>query len=195
MIIELKLQDDKLDQRSSKRLTAFIVEKNFGGITTGKPEDKLGIRGSNTCEVHFENTVVPFENVIGEVGQGFKIAVNILNSGRFSMGSAGAGKKFEAPPTANLDKPARWKLKLDFCTTGFLKELIASTTEHAINRKQFGKSLTEFELIREKLAQMTISTYVMESMAYLTAGLIDSNDYVDCAVEAAIVKVVALPRK
>ena len=83
-----------MDKRSSKRLTAFLVEKSFGGITTGKPEDKLGIRGSNTCEVHFENTVVPTENIIGSVGEGFKVAVNILNSGRFSMGSAGAGKMF-----------------------------------------------------------------------------------------------------
>jgi len=74
-------------------MTAFAVERSFGGVTNGKPEDKLGIRGSNTCEVHFENTPVPVENVIGGVGNGFKVAVNILNSGRFSMGSAGAGLK------------------------------------------------------------------------------------------------------
>lgn len=76
---------------SSKRMTAFAVERSFGGITSGKPEDKLGIRGSNTTEVHFDSTHVPVENVIGGVGNGFKVAVNILNSGRFSMGSSGAG--------------------------------------------------------------------------------------------------------
>ncbi|KAM6060334.1 complex I assembly factor ACAD9, mitochondrial isoform 2-T2 [Theristicus caerulescens] len=79
------------DGQLKDKITAFIVERDFGGVTHGKPEDKLGIRGSNTCEVHFENTKVPIENVIGEVGGGFKVAMNILNSGRFSMGSASAG--------------------------------------------------------------------------------------------------------
>jgi len=77
--------------KSHKKITAFLVERKFGGITSGKPEDKLGIRGSNTTELHFDQTPVPVENVLGEVGGGFKIAVNILNSGRFSMGSASAG--------------------------------------------------------------------------------------------------------
>uniref|UniRef100_A0A9J7ZI01 Acyl-CoA dehydrogenase family, member 9 n=2 Tax=Cyprinus carpio TaxID=7962 RepID=A0A9J7ZI01_CYPCA len=81
---------DKDGQKKDK-ITAFIVERAFGGITSGKPEDKLGIRGSNTCEITFEDTKVPIENVIGEVGGGFKVAMNILNNGRFSMGSAGAG--------------------------------------------------------------------------------------------------------
>jgi len=77
--------------KSSKAITAFIVERKFGGVTNGKPEDKHGIRGSNTAEVHFENVKIPAENVLGQEGDGFKIAMNILNSGRFSMGSAGAG--------------------------------------------------------------------------------------------------------
>lgn len=154
--------DDQVDKKSSRRLTAFAVERTFGGITNGKAEDKLGIRGSNTCEVYFENTPVPIENVIGEIGDGFKVAVNILNSGRFSMGSAGAG---------------------------ILKRLISLSTDHAINRQQFGKPLAEFGIIREKLARITVATYVMESMAYLTAGQLDSCKYIDCSVEAAIVKV------
>lgn len=143
-------------------ITAFLVERDFGGVSSGKPEDKLGIRGSNTCEVTFENTPVPLENVLGEVGDGFKIAMNILNSGRFSMGSSSAG---------------------------ILKKLIGQTTEHAINRQQFGKPLSEFELIQEKIAKMTALTYTMESMAYLTAGMLDSYENPDCAIEAAIVKV------
>ncbi|XP_045440119.1 complex I assembly factor ACAD9, mitochondrial isoform X4 [Pipistrellus kuhlii] len=103
------------------KMTAFIVERDFGGVTNGKPEDKLGIRGSNTCEVHFENTKVPIENVLGEVGGGFKVAMNILNSGRFSMGSAVAG---------------------------MLKKLIEMTAEYACTRKQFNRSLSEFGLIQ-----------------------------------------------
>jgi acyl-CoA dehydrogenase family protein 9 len=84
-----------VSENSPKKMTAFLVERKFGGITSGKPEDKLGIRGSNTSEVHFENVVVPTENVLGEVGNGFKVAVNILNSGRFSMGSAVAGTLYD----------------------------------------------------------------------------------------------------
>lgn len=144
------------------KITAFIVERAFGGITNGKPEDKLGIRGSNTCEVHFENTKVPLENVIGEVGGGFKVAMNILNSGRFSMGSASAG---------------------------MLKKLIEMTAEYACTRKQFNKKLSEFGLIQEKFALMARKAYVMESMAYLTAGMMDRPGIPDCSVEAAMVKV------
>ncbi|XP_052586835.1 complex I assembly factor ACAD9, mitochondrial isoform X2 [Peromyscus californicus insignis] len=144
------------------KITAFIVERDFGGITNGKPEDKLGIRGSNTCEVHFENTRVPVENVLGEVGGGFKVAMNILNSGRFSMGSVVAG---------------------------MLKKLIELTAEYACTRKQFSRNLSEFGLIQEKFALMAQKAYVMESMAYLTAGMLDQPGFPDCSIEAAMVKV------
>lgn len=80
-----------MSSKNPKRITAFAVERSFGGVSNGKPEDKHGIRGSNTCEVYFEDCKVPVENVIGQVGDGFKVAVNILNSGRFSMGSSCAG--------------------------------------------------------------------------------------------------------
>nr|XP_048285835.1 complex I assembly factor ACAD9, mitochondrial isoform X2 [Myodes glareolus] len=144
------------------KITAFIVERDFGGITNGKPEEKLGIRGSNTCEVHFENTRVPVENVLGEVGGGFKVAMNILNSGRFSMGSVVAG---------------------------MLKKLIELTAEYACTRKQFNRNLSEFGLIQEKFALMAQKAYVMESMAYLTAGMLDEPGFPDCSIEAAMVKV------
>ncbi|NXJ23863.1 ACAD9 dehydrogenase, partial [Dicrurus megarhynchus] len=152
---------DKEGQVKDK-ITAFIVERDFGGVTHGKPEDKLGIRGSNTCEVHFENTKVPIENVIGEVGGGFKVAMNILNSGRFSMGSASAG---------------------------MIKKLIEMTSEYACTRKQFNKKLSQFGLIQEKFSLMAVKAYVMESMAYLTAGMMDRPGFPDCSVEAAMVKV------
>uniref|UniRef100_A0A7N9CYY1 Complex I assembly factor ACAD9, mitochondrial n=1 Tax=Macaca fascicularis TaxID=9541 RepID=A0A7N9CYY1_MACFA len=147
------------------KITAFIVERDFGGVTNGKPEDKLGIRGSNSvsaCEVHFENTKVPVENILGEVGGGFKVAMNILNSGRFSMGSAVAG---------------------------MLKRLIEMTAEYACTRKQFNKRLSEFGLIQEKFALMAQKAYVMESMTYLTAGMLDQPGFPDCSIEAAMVKV------
>uniref|UniRef100_A0A8C3S819 Complex I assembly factor ACAD9, mitochondrial n=2 Tax=Chelydra serpentina TaxID=8475 RepID=A0A8C3S819_CHESE len=150
------------DGTKKDKISAFIVERAFGGVTNGKPEDKLGIRGSNTCEVHFENTKVPVENVIGEVGGGFKVAMNILNSGRFSMGSASAG---------------------------MIKKLIEMTAEYACTRKQFNKKLSDFGLIQEKFTLMAVKAYVMESMAYLTAGMMDRPGVPDCSVEAAMVKV------
>uniref|UniRef100_A0A667ZVB6 Acyl-CoA dehydrogenase family, member 9 n=1 Tax=Myripristis murdjan TaxID=586833 RepID=A0A667ZVB6_9TELE len=143
------------------KISAFIVERAYGGIISGKPEDKLGIRGSNTCEVAFDNVPVPVENVIGEVGAGFKVAMNILNSGRFSMGSAGAG---------------------------MIKKLIGKDF-YAATRKQFNRKLSEFGMIQEKFAVMAMNAFVMESMAYLTAGMMDRPGVPDCSLEAAMVKV------
>ncbi|XP_023133942.2 complex I assembly factor ACAD9, mitochondrial [Amphiprion ocellaris] len=151
-----------VDGEKKDKISAFIVERAFGGVTSGKPEDKLGIRGSNTCEVSFDNVPVPLENVIGEVGGGFKIAMNILNSGRFSMGSSSAG---------------------------MIKKLIELTSEYAASRKQFNKSLSEFGMIQEKFAMMALNAFVMESMAYLTAGMMDKPGLPDCSLEAAMVKV------
>ncbi|XP_019724295.1 complex I assembly factor ACAD9, mitochondrial [Hippocampus comes] len=144
------------------KISAFIVERAFGGIVSGKPEDKLGIRGSNTCEVSFDNVPVPLENVLGEIGDGFKIAMNILNSGRFSMGSSSAG---------------------------MIKKLIELTSEYAATRKQFNKRLSEFGMIQEKFAVMALNAFVMESMAYLTSGMMDRPGLPDCSLEAAVVKV------
>ncbi|XP_042354069.1 complex I assembly factor ACAD9, mitochondrial [Plectropomus leopardus] len=152
----------EVDGVKKDKISAFIVERAFGGITSGKPEDKLGIRGSNTCEVSFDNVPVPVENVIGEIGGGFKIAMNILNSGRFSMGSSSAG---------------------------MIKKLIELTSEYAATRKQFNKSLGEFGMIQEKFALMSLNAFVMESMAYLTAGMMDRPGLPDCSLEAAMVKV------
>lgn len=77
-----------IDSRGNKKdkLTAFIVERGFGGVTSGQPENKLGIHASNTTEVFFEDVKIPVENVLGEEGEGFKMAVNILNNGRFGLG-------------------------------------------------------------------------------------------------------------
>ena len=76
---------DKKSGKTVEKVTAFIVERAFGGVSHGPPEKKMGIKCSNTAEVIFENTPVPVENVIGEVGEGFKVAMQILNNGRFGM--------------------------------------------------------------------------------------------------------------
>lgn len=162
MTVFAKTAEVQVNGEVKDKVTAFIVEREFGGVISGTPEDKMGIRGSNTCEVFFDNTPVPVENVLGEVGGGFKVAMNILNSGRFSMGSSGAG---------------------------ILKRLIGWAVEHATTRKQFGRHLSDFAMIKEKFASMSVTVYAMESMAYLTAGALDSQEDPDCSVEAAIVKV------
>eukprot|EP01135_Chromosphaera_perkinsii_P002790 Nk52_evm158s226 gene=Nk52_evmTU158s226 len=154
------VKDPKTGETVDK-VTAFIVERSFGGLTHGKPEDKLGIRGSNTCALHFDNVKIPIENVLGEVGEGFKVAMNILNNGRFGLG-AGSGAA--------------------------IKRGISVAIDHACNRKQFGKSLSEFKLIKEKFAKIAMDGYVCESLAFMTTAMIDRGDK-DCYVEAAICKV------
>jgi len=156
-------QTEVVDDKGGKKdkITAFIVERAFGGLDSGKPEDKLGIRGSNTCEVYFDNTPVPVENVLGEVGGGFKVAMNILNSGRFGMAAGAAGG---------------------------LRKLLSMAAEHATTREQFGHTLSEFGLIKEKFARMSLAAYAIESMAYMTSAMIDLGE-ADCSLEAAMCKV------
>lgn len=154
------VKDEKTGETKDK-VTAFIVEKAFGGVEPGKPETKLGIRGSNTVQLTFDNCRIPRENVLGEVGGGFKVAMTILNNGRFGLGAG---------------------------TAGAIKRLMGMIAEHANERKQFGKPLAEFGLIQKKFTEMAAKAYAIESMAYATTGLLDSTN-IDCAVEAAICKI------
>lgn len=130
-----------------KDFTAFIVEKGMEGFTLGPEEKKMGIKGSSTCPLFFEDVKVPVENVLGEIGRGHIIAFNILNIGRFKLGAGCLGAS---------------------------KEAIELSVKYASERKQFGKALTTFTLIGNKLADMNIATYVTESMVYRTSGLVDS---------------------
>ncbi|HSA59001.1 MAG TPA: acyl-CoA dehydrogenase family protein [bacterium] len=130
------------------KTTAFLVERGTPGLSTGKEEKKMGIKGSSTTPVVMENCVIPKENLLGEIGKGHKIAFNILNLGRFKLG-VGA--------------------------TGASKYLIGEAVKYAKDRKQFGKSITDFGLIRKKLANMASRTFVSESMNYRTADLMDQK--------------------
>ncbi|XP_053691788.1 very long-chain specific acyl-CoA dehydrogenase, mitochondrial-like [Sabethes cyaneus] len=155
-----EVTDVKTGQKKDK-VTAYIVERDFGGVTSGPPEDKMGIRCSNTTEVYFDDVRIPVENVLGEEGDGFKVAMNILNNGRFGMAATLAGT---------------------------MRACIAKATEHAKNRIQFGKTIKEFGGVQEKLARMAMLQYVTQSMAYMVAGNMDlgSQNY---HLEAAISKV------
>ena len=142
------------------RITAFIVERAFG-VKNGPNEHKLGIRGSSTTEIHFEDVKVPVENMLGEQGRGFKVAMEVLNSGRLGLASGCLGSS---------------------------KRLIKMAVERVQERKAFGRPIGEFGLIKDKIAGMMADTFALESMTYLTTGLIDRN-VSDYSVESAICKV------
>ncbi|OWK14197.1 ACADVL [Cervus elaphus hippelaphus] len=144
-----------------EKITAFVVERSFGGVTHGPPEKKMGIKASNTAEVYFDGVRVPAENVLGEVGGGFKVAMHILNNGRFGMAAALAGT---------------------------MKGIIAKAVDHAANRTQFGEKIHNFGLIQEKLARMAMLQYVTESMAYMVSANMDQGS-TDFQIEAAISKI------
>lgn len=130
-----------------KQFSAFIVERTMEGVSIGPEEKKMGIKGSSTCPLILENVRVPVGNLLGEPGKGHVIAFNILNIGRFKLGAG---------------------------CVGAAKEAIALSSAYANERMQFGKPIASFPLIGEKLADMNIATYVLESMIYRTAGLIDT---------------------
>uniref|UniRef100_UPI00358E1113 very long-chain specific acyl-CoA dehydrogenase, mitochondrial isoform X1 n=2 Tax=Myxine glutinosa TaxID=7769 RepID=UPI00358E1113 len=146
-----------------EKISAFIVERGFGGVTSGPPEKKMGIKASNTAEVSFDNVRVPASNLLGGLGSGFKVAMNVLNNGRFGMAAA---------------------------LSGTMKSAIACAVEHANNRVQFGKKINEFGAIQEKLARAATMQYATESMAYLLSATMDGGS-TDYQIEAAISKVFA----
>ncbi|MCC6220091.1 MAG: acyl-CoA dehydrogenase family protein [Deltaproteobacteria bacterium] len=145
------------------KLSAFIVEREFSGVSIGKKEDKMGIRASATASVSFDNVKVPAENLLGEEGKGFKIAVSILNNGRTGLGGG--------------------------CIGG-IKRCIELASQYSSERKQFDKSICEFGLVKEKLANMMVDCFATESVVTMTAHYIDSNMQ-DYSLEAAIAKVFA----
>ena len=128
------------------KMTAFILERDFEGISFGAEEKKMGLRGSSTCSIFLDNAKVPVENVVYEIGRGHIVAFNILNLGRFKLGAG---------------------------SVGVAKLAIESSVGYAKERMQFGKPICQFGLIKHKIAEMATKTYMAESMVYRTGGLID----------------------
>jgi acyl-CoA dehydrogenase family member 9 len=153
--------DHEIDGKKVEKITCFIVEKTMEGVSFGEKEDKMGICASETRAVYFDNVKVPASNMIGQPGKGFKIAMNVLNSGRLSLG-AGA--------------------------IGGMKTMLKLATEQAKTRKQFGDYICNFGMIQIKLAEMAANIYAAESIVYMTTGkaIQGMNDY---SVESAICKV------
>lgn len=130
------------------KFSAFIVEREWPGVSVGAEEKKMGIKGSSTCAVFFDNVKVPKENLLGEIGRGHIIAFNILNIGRLKLGPFAVGGS---------------------------KNVLAVCLKYAKERKAFGKSIAEFGMIQHKLAEMAIRTYAAESMSYRVVGQIESQ--------------------
>ena len=145
------------------KISAFIVERAWGGVENGPKEDKLGIRASATTTVRFDNVKVPANCLLGEEGKGFKVAMAVLNNGRTGLGGGAVGG---------------------------MKRCIELASRQAFERKQFGSSIAQFELVKEKLARMTVKCFVTESMVGMVGHYIDSG-VEDYSVEAAISKVYA----
>ncbi len=148
------------------KMTGFIVTTDMDGVSIGPHEDKMGLRASSTTTVHLDNVRVPNANVLGEVGQGFKVAMAILNSGRTGLGGG---------------------------SIGAMKNLIKMATMQANERKTFGQPISSYGLIKKKVARMTIDCYTAEAAVTVVGGLIDGG-YQEYQVEAAISKVYASER-
>jgi len=133
---------------AGEKFTAFLVERSFPGVTSGAEEHKMGMKGSSTTAVYFDNVKVPVENVLGEVGRGHIIAFNILNIGRLKLG-AGA--------------------------LGGAKKILGICLKYAQERKAFGSAIAQFGAIQHKLAEMAIRIFVVESMLWRVVGLIEAQ--------------------
>jgi len=153
------------------KLSAFLVERTFPGVSTGAEEHKMGIRSSSTVVLNLDQVKVPAENLLGSVGDGAKIAFNILNVGRYKLGAGGVGGA---------------------------KDALELSARYALEREQFGQPIANFGAVQEKLANIALRTYAVESALYRIVGLIDTaidsgidklKAIEEYAVEASIIKV------
>ena len=144
-----------------ERHTAFIIEAGMEGFEVGERYDTMGLRANDLRRLYYKDLRVPPENVLGEPGNGFKVAMHILNNGRLSLGTGSVGA-------------SKWMLD--------------HIIQHVREREQFGRALSEFELVQEKIGWMVAFTFGLESMAYMTTGLVDKG-VPDYSLESAICKV------
>ena len=141
---------------------ALILERGMKGFEPGDPYDTMGLRGNNLCPLYFRDVRVPPENVLGEPGEGFRIAMQVLNNGRLGLGTG---------------------------SVGLAKRLLDLTIAHVTERRQFGQPLADFDMVEDKVGWMVSYLFGLESLAYLTTGLVDAG-IEDYSVESAIAKVI-----
>lgn len=151
------------EENSKPKITAFLVDRKAHGegVMVGSADRKLGVRGASTASVDFAGVVVPKAAVLGEVGRGFKLAVDVLNVGRLGLASA---------------------------CVGLSRKLVKMSVDRALERSAFGRPIGEFGLIKDKIAAMTSETFALESMLYLTTALVDGGG-ADTSMESAILKI------
>jgi acyl-CoA dehydrogenase family protein 9 len=149
--------------KTTQRVTAFIVDATLPGISLGQPEQKMGIKASDTRTVTFDNVIVPATDRLGDVGHGFKIALEILNSGRLGLSAASARGS---------------------------RKIMHDALVYAKQREQFGRSIGSFEMIQHKFALAASETYAADSAWMLTAGMVDRGA-VDYSLETAACKIFA----
>jgi acyl-CoA dehydrogenase family protein 9 len=153
--------DHVIDGKNVEKISCFIVEKSFKGVSFGNKEDKMGIRASETRAVFFDQVQVPEANILGQPGQGFKIAMNVLNTGRLSLGSG---------------------------SVGGMKRALELAVGHAKNRKQFGQPIASYGMVQEKISLMAANIYAAESMVYFTTGKMIQG-MSEFSLESAICKI------
>lgn len=142
-----------------KGITAFVIEREFAGFRVGKKEDKLGIRASSTCELIMENCLVPKENVLGEIGKGYKVAIETLNEGRIGIGAQ---------------------------MLGIMQGSLDAAVQYAQERTQFGKQIAQFQGLRFQIAEAKILLEASRRFVYNAARMKDAGD--DFVMEAAMAK-------
>ncbi len=152
-----------VDGKTKQRVTAFAVDAKLAGISLGQPEQKMGIKASDTRTVSFDNVIVPAADRIGDVGHGFKIALEVLNSGRLGLAAA-----------SSLGT----------------RRVMGLALEYAKQREQFGRSIGSFEMIQQKIAVNAAECYASDSAWMLTAGMVDRGG-VDFSLETACCKIFA----
>lgn len=161
-IVTAKIDFKTHTGKSIPLIRILVVDRDSPGVTVTKPQEHLGLDASNICEVHFKDTPVHTDCFIGGETQGFEMFTNIVNSGRFIIGAT---------------------------TASLLRNLTQIVTDFIVSRKQFEKPLSECELVQYKLANIANCIYVLESMTYHTAAILDNYENPDCALELAIIKV------
>jgi acyl-CoA dehydrogenase family member 9 len=153
----------EVDGKTKQRVTAFIVDAHANGVRLGKLEEKMGIKASDTRAVFFENVRVPVEDRLGDVGHGFKIALEVLNSGRLGLASASARGT---------------------------RRIMTEAVKYAKQREQFGRPIGSFEMIQRKIAIAAAECYANDAVAMVTANMVDRGD-IDFSLETAAAKIFA----
>jgi acyl-CoA dehydrogenase family protein 9 len=157
----------QLDPEKPGCMGAFIVETAWDGVKTGKDMPKMGLKASSTAAIQFKDVKVPRENLLGRPGDGFKIAMAILNYGRLALGAASAG---------------------------MMKQSLLDMTDRAASRTQFGVPINRFELIQEKMVRARVHGYVASAMTAFTAGMLESNPTAAVAIESSHCKLFGTTR-